>query len=512
MEVDEPEAAGPSKVKTATYLPVDDAHPFDLEAYVSNYTGRTIVDRLTWAIQQCPTIAPQALQVALSHVQHMRDPNAYTGLYVVYEQAVASGVQEGMPQWNEVTDMGQDYVEELTRRNTEDRTKLEVELKTYTSNMIKESIRMAYRDLGEFYRSIGDYQSALKHYQKLREYCTTSQHVLDMCLSVIELLIESRNFGLIASYVYKAEPALDATSNSLRNANQGPTATSAPPNREKIAAEREKVQSKLDLAIALSHLAQGTYDKAATYFLKVGSIKSLGNWIGTLISPADIAIYGTLCALASFPRSSIKAQILDNDNFTLYIEQEPYVRELVEAYMSSKFKTVLEILEKHSTRHGIDVFLAAHVVNLTNLIRSRALVLYFQPFASIKLENLSAAFGWSPQYLEQQIVSLIQAGEIEARLDKQNKILKAKDTDQRAALYARAIKAGRDMQATNRKLVLRMRLCVLYHFSYPVECAHECLYVPILNDSQQADLIVKHPKGQQPLPGHSSEMLSSDLY
>lgn len=67
-----------------------------------------------------------------------------------------------------------------------------------------------------------------------------------------------------------------------------------------------------------------------------------------LIAPSDVAIYGTLCALASFPRSSIKAQILDNDEFGVYIEQEPYIRELVEAYMSSKFKTVLEILERNS--------------------------------------------------------------------------------------------------------------------------------------------------------------------
>lgn len=93
-----------------------------------------------------------------------------------------------------------------------------------------------------------------------------------------QLLIESRNYGLITSYVYKAEPALDATTNSMRNINQGPTATAAPPGREKIAAEREKVQSKLDLATALAHFGQGTYDKAATYFLKIGSIRSLGPW------------------------------------------------------------------------------------------------------------------------------------------------------------------------------------------------------------------------------------------
>ena len=112
----------------------------------------------------------------------------------------------------------------------------------------------------------------------------------------------------------------------------------------------------------------------------------------------------------------------------------------------------------HKTRHYLDVHIAPHVLPLTNLIRSKALVQYFQPFSSIKLERMSQAFGWSVDELEQQVVSLIQSGEIKARVDRQNKILKAKETDQRAALFARAIKNGQAMQAANRKLLLRMRL------------------------------------------------------
>lgn len=46
---------------------------------------------------------------------------------------------------------------------------------------------MAHRDLAEHFRATGDFQAALKHYAKLREFCTTSQHVLDMCLSVLEV-------------------------------------------------------------------------------------------------------------------------------------------------------------------------------------------------------------------------------------------------------------------------------------------------------------------------------------
>ena len=162
-----------------------------------------------------------------------------------------------------------------------------------------------------------------------------------------------------------------------------------------------------------------------------------------VIAPGDIAIYGTLCALSSLPRSALKAQLLENSVFGLYIEQEPYVRELIEAYMGSNFKTVLELLSRYSvchkktslfinlcliliytnqTRHQIDIHLAPHVLDLTNLIRNWAVVLYFQPFATIRLDRMSAAFGWTVDEVEAQVVGLIQSGNIQGRVDSQNKV------------------------------------------------------------------------------------------
>jgi COP9 signalosome complex subunit 1 len=48
---------------------------------------------------------------------------------------------------------------------------------------------MAHRDLGDFFRAVGDYGTSLKHYTKSREFCTTSQHVLDMCMSILEVSV-----------------------------------------------------------------------------------------------------------------------------------------------------------------------------------------------------------------------------------------------------------------------------------------------------------------------------------
>ncbi|KAF8179896.1 26S proteasome subunit RPN7-domain-containing protein, partial [Pholiota molesta] len=453
-------------------VPVDDAHPFDLEGYISNYSGRTAIDRLIHIMSIAPSIAAEAFQLCVQHIHQSRDPSLYQNLLHAYEQVpTTSGA--ALPNPMELAELDTKWADEVLARNQADRVKLEVELKTYSNNMIKESIRMAHRDLGDFYRSTGDYGTALKHYTKSREFCTTSQHVLEMCMSILELLIEQRNYSHLTTYVFKADAALDAT-NAANPAATGPTGAPTPtvtagaPKKKSV--ERDNVQAKLDLATALSHLGQGSYEKAASSFLKIGPAKDLGDWVGKLVAPADIAIYGTLCALATFPRSAIKAKILENSVFGAYVEQEPYIRELIEAYMNSNFKTVLELLSRYSTRHFADIHLSPHVHDLTQRIRNSAVVLYFQPFASITLARMSAAFGWTLPEVEQHVVHLIQAGEIHGRVDSQNKILYAKKTEYRDELFARAIQAGVEIQSTNRKLLLRMRL-------------------------QQADLIVKPPKG-----------------
>ncbi|KAN0094428.1 26S proteasome subunit RPN7 domain containing protein [Tylopilus felleus] len=453
--------------------PVDDAHPFDLDAYISSYTGRTAVDRLLIITASCPAVAPQALKLAFNHIYRLRDPLLVQAALAAYASAAALPECQGLPPAGDVVVVDAAWIDEVTKKNVAERTKLEVELKTYTNNMIKESIRMAHRDLGEHYRATGDFASALKHLTKSREFCSTSQHVLDMCLSVLELVIEQRNYSHISSYIFKADAALESTAvASAGGAEGGATATSIQPAPKKSSPEREQVQSKLDFAMALSHLGQGNYEKAASLFLRLGPPEQLGDWIGKLVAPGDIAIYGTLCALASLSRSAIKAQLLQNPIFSAYIEQEPYVRDVIQAYMSSDFKTTLEILSRYSTRHYIDIHLGVHVNDVTQHLRQTAIVLYFQPFETIRFDRMASAFGWSIEEVEREVVALIQSGQIQGRVDSQNKILKAKKTDHRAELFAHAMKTALDIQSTNRKLLLRMRL-------------------------QQADLVVRGPKSRR---------------
>lgn len=79
------------------------------------------------------------------------------------------------------------WAQEAKKKQESGLDKLDVELKNYQNNLIKESIRMGHRDLGDFQRKSGDLPAAIRSYTKSKDYCTTSHHILDMCLCVIDV-------------------------------------------------------------------------------------------------------------------------------------------------------------------------------------------------------------------------------------------------------------------------------------------------------------------------------------
>jgi len=189
-------------------------------------------------------------------------------------------------------------------------------------------------------------------------------------------------------------------------------------------------------------------------------------------------------------RSAIKVNYHESDSFSYFLEQEPLARDLLNSFVENKFKDVLEILDKQSSRYMLDIHLSRHVHTLVLEIRKRCVVLYFQPFASVELKKMGAAFGLDLEAMELLAVELIQEGRIKARVDSTKKLLLAKQIDSRVALYQRATKAAVQTNKTTEKLLLRMRLI-------------------------QADLIVRAPRGQghnQSGPPQPQSAFVADFY
>ncbi|KAI0499866.1 hypothetical protein KFK09_018074 [Dendrobium nobile] len=219
----------------------------DIEAYVALYSGRTKVLRLLFIAEQCEnqSMQQEALRMAYDDIRKGEDSRLYRQV-----------VQKIDGRLGPLYEFDQSWAYAIDRRAEQRKEKLENELNDYRTNLIKESIRMGYTDFGDFYYAHGQIGEAFKNYVRTRDYCTTSKHVIQMCLNAILTSIELGEFA----------------------------------------------------HVSLAHLETKKYKLAARKFLETGP--ELGNNYSEVIAPQDVATYGGLCALASFDRTELKLKYI----------------------------------------------------------------------------------------------------------------------------------------------------------------------------------------------------------
>ncbi|KAL0373633.1 UNVERIFIED_CONTAM: COP9 signalosome complex subunit [Sesamum radiatum] len=305
------------------------------------------------------------------------------------------------------------WADAVDRRAELRKEKLENELKASMTNLIKESIRMAYNDFGDFYYAHGQLDEALKSYVSTRDYCTTSAHIIHMCLNAILVSTEMGHFFNISSYVSMAWQ-----------------------NQDRLDSDSVTI-SKLHCAAGLADLMGKKYKLAAREFLETGPL--IQNNYTEVIAPQDIATYGGLCALATFDRAELKSCVIDNINFRNCLELVPEIRELINDFYSSRYASCMDYLENLKAKLLLDIHLHDHLKTLYEQIRNKALTQYVLPFVSVDLHMMANAFKTSITNLEKELEALITNNQIKARIDSQNKILYARHADQRNSTFQRVL-------------------------------------------------------------------------
>ncbi|KAJ6955292.1 hypothetical protein NC652_006663 [Populus alba x Populus x berolinensis] len=330
---DEIYANGEADSSNSRNRPIISSEQLDIEAYAGLYTGRTKITRLLFIADQCgqnnnTAMQMEALRMAYEEIKKGENTQLFRD--VVHKIDGRLGDDYGMDSaWCEMVD----------RRADQRKEKLENELNAYRTNLIKESIRMGYNDFGDYYYAHGSLAEAFKSYVRTRDYCTTSKHVIHMCMSAILVSIEMGQFTHVTSYINKAEQTADALD----------------PN----------TVSKLRCAAGLANLDAKKYKLAARKFLEVGP--ELGNSYNEVIAPQDVATYGGLCALASFDRMELKNKVIDSINFRNFLELVPEVRELIHDFYSSHYASCLDYLGNLKANLMLDIHLHDHVQTLHEL-------------------------------------------------------------------------------------------------------------------------------------------------
>lgn len=412
----------------------------DLDAYASNYKGIAKLQRLLYIGKHCPTFAIDSLRMCAGAVKATHNVDMYrevmTRLTEIFNQEDGGASAPGQQ-----PDIDNHWLESTTKRAIQKLDKLDQDLKTYKNNSIKESIRRGHDDLGDHYLDCGDFSNALKCYSRARDYCICAQHIVNMCMNVINVSLYMQNWPHVQTYVHKAESVPDLI---VEN-----TATATTEKQKKSNSE---ILAKLKCASGLAELAQKQYKAAARLFLQV-SFDHLD--YSEVLSAHDVAIYGGICALATFDRDELQKKVLSSSSFKQFLELQPQLRDILHKFYASQYATCLNLLDQMKDNLLLDIFLSRHVDKLYSQIRSRALIQYFSPYVSADLNKMSVAFNTSVASLEDELTQLILDGQISARIDSRKKILYARDVDHRCSTFSKALQTGKEYESRIKALMLR---------------------------------------------------------
>lgn len=460
----------------------------------------------------CPALRKVCSKAALEHIrQTSRNVSAYQAMVTVHNTEAETG---NLIPASERIQADAEWIQSTQQRNNAEREKLELEMRNYQNNLIKESIRMAHRDLGDHFWDTGDYHEALKSYTKTRDYCSTTDHVIEMCLNVIEVSLRLENWTNVQTFVSKAEGVLESyvpsagagarKLSSLGASNIAPptkgastpgadaigalfraggssaisTAPSSFSNAQpgssgegasQVAARKlvAETGAKLRAANAVACIGQSRYEAAAKLLLSIDPAHSSS--FADIATPSDVSIYVALCSLATMERPAVKTQVLESAKFRGFLEHEPYVRELLEAFSAAQFKRVGEILDQHQARHLLDPYLAPHVHVLRKSLIRRALRQFITPFDRISIGRMATAFGWEQQQMAAELAACIARGEFrnlpgkeaevgDARIDAIGETLEYLTKDPRRAVFDSTLELGDKRCRETKRLLLRMKL------------------------------------------------------
>lgn len=403
---------------------------FDLETYASRYHGRTKIQRLLFIASLYPSMKSDALRLAITEAKNGFDTTLYRHILDQVQTPLGEGYE---------TD--EEWIKEKEEWANKEKENLDTDSSAHHQPANRELTRSTHNDLGEFNHKIGKLEEARRQYTKTRDYCMSCEHNLQMCVKVVTVNIQANDFSSIESYYKQAESMPDIDNRTID-------------------------MSKLIAYSGLSHLVRGNYQLAAARFIACNpytneeKIATLPAEYKEILSLEDIAIYGALCALATMDRASLTTKVMKKPQFHCLLELVPSIREIVHDFYATRYTRLFQTMESIRQDLLFDMYLARdnHLDRLYQLIRRKAMVQYIYPFISVDLTRMKTIFNTSSSELENELLYLIELGDVHARIDRQNNALMRKRVDFRRNAFIASLSRGQEAFDDAETMLLRMTL------------------------------------------------------
>lgn len=404
---------------------VKEAPKFDLDLYISNYRGRTRFDRLLLIGQSSVPLCLDALKAAIVEAKKGKDTQQYRNAW--------EAIRNAAPQEPEAQ-LDQNWLDKTTQSNKAETHRLEVELKQYKNNLVRESIRIGYRDVALHLLSVGELQGATDAFVRMRGEASTQSHLFEVAKYLIEVMVHKRDWPSVLSNVSKmfASPTSDD---------------------KEIKAHQPFVR----VTSGIANLHSEKYYEAARNFLEAGDLATCQS-LNDVLTPNDVATYGALLALASMDRAELQSRVLNNTGFRTYLELESHLRKAINMFVNGRYSQCLTILESYRPDYLLDIHLQKHVPVIYAQIRTKCIVQYFIPFSCVTLDSLNESFAKHDEPLESELVTMIRSGQLQARINTIDRLLVAVSPDRRVDMQTNALDAAKNYEKEALERIRRMSI------------------------------------------------------
>ncbi|WVF68867.1 hypothetical protein IAT40_003640 [Kwoniella sp. CBS 6097] len=376
-----------------------------------------------------------------------------------------SGISGGKEE-NGVPDLK--WVEDAREEERKESSRLDVELRGYLSNLIKESIRLTYLAFAQLSVKVGNAQSAMKNYGAAREYSTSPQHHVDLGVGIIETLLAFNAPASLPGHISKLEAILDRLHPPPTRQTQGTEAANVTAsdirerraNEARSAAVRRSVVLRIRVGKGLVALYNKEWSRAASQLGAIAEEEGgLAEFEGKAISSSDIALIVAFCTLASASRETIRSELLDKPSFKTQVEDhDSWIVELVRAFVDARYGEVMKYLLKAEPILLLNPFLSPHTNILIDLIQTRCIKQYVLPFSTIQLPTMAQAFGLTDEQMLGLIETLVGSGEIKGKIDLIDQVLSISEPDWRGDMFQSALDVGKKSTDMTQVALLRMKL------------------------------------------------------
>ncbi|ORZ16476.1 26S proteasome subunit RPN7-domain-containing protein [Absidia repens] len=403
---------------------------FDFDSYINSYKGHTRFKRALFIARHCPSLQVEAYHFAINEIKNA------TSNIKLYEASVKKINTALTRQSKSTVEVDKVWVKTTSKKNKLTLEQLERELNNQVKSMVKESIRAAQMKLGEYHYNVGNMYEATKCYERARKYCTTSKSIMDICFNMIKIYSEENRHLNAHSYIIRAISTcqIQNTVNTL---------------------------SRLSCYQAISALfinGSNQYQAVAQLLTQNVALES-SHTIADIMSPSDVAIYGGLCAMASFDRPQLQDLIKTNMAFRGFLDLVPHIREIMEHFQASEYASCFALIENYLGDWKLDLYLNKHIDTIFQCIKEKGMVQYCIPYSIIDMHKMAFAFNITTGKLESELVRLIgHKRYISARIDSNEKILYSKRQDQRKRAVDQSFALGAEYEKTAKALMVRMNL------------------------------------------------------